>query len=85
VAGATSEQGVDDTCDKHQAGRRHMIRAFVSMSETARRLGADEYAISELHGWFFDGHVLVKDSFRTAALLARLYEARAGVADEGRR
>lgn len=52
-----------------------MVRAFVSMSELARQLGADDYAISELHGWFFDGHVLVKDAFRTAVVLARLYEA----------
>lgn len=50
-----------------------MIDAFVKMSDMARRAGADENAITDLHGQFFDGHVMIKGAFRVAALLARLY------------
>ena len=64
---------MDETCNKHEAGRRSMIDAFVKMSDMARRAGADENAITDLHGQFFDGHVVIKGAFRVAALLARLY------------
>jgi hypothetical protein len=38
------------------AGRLKMREAFVRLSDLARRLGAAEDELSELHGQFFDGN-----------------------------
>ena len=43
----------DDSID---AGRRTMREAFIRLSDLARRLGADEDQLTELHGLFFDGN-----------------------------
>lgn len=49
-----------------------MIDAFVKVSDLARRAGVEEDVILAAHGQFFDGNVEVKDSFRVAAMLARV-------------
>lgn len=64
---------MDRTRDNFQLGRRLMIDAFADLSTAARRAGVDEQSITELHGRFFDGNVLIKQSFRVAVLLAELY------------
>lgn len=51
------------------AGRRLMLDAFVELSDMALRAGADEQAITALHGRFFDGNVKVKSAFGAAVLL----------------
>lgn len=55
-----------DFYDAFHAGRSEMIRAFVRVSDLARRAGVDEEEISRLHGLFFDGNVSVKQAFWAA-------------------
>lgn len=63
---------MDPTQAQFHGGRRKMIDAYVALTMLALRAGADEDAVTALHGEFFDGNVEVKDAWTTAEFCAWL-------------
>lgn len=61
------------TVREHRDARQMMIDAFVEMTAEAQRLGASQEVIRELHGRFFDGNVVVKQSVAVLAILAEVW------------
>lgn len=64
---------MDELRDQHTSGRRAMLAAFGELTTLALRAGADEDAVTALHGRFFDGNVEVKRAWRVVLLLAEIY------------
>lgn len=63
---------MDTTRELFATSRADMIAAFAELTTLAMRAGADEDAVTALHGRFFDGNVKVKRAFNVALLFAEM-------------
>lgn len=62
-----------DLSSAHDAGVQAMIDAFAELTTLAWRSGADQDAVSALHGRFFDGKIAAGEAMGAAVILAQLW------------
>lgn len=73
--------GMNELCERFDAGLQAMIDAFAELTTLAYRAGVGRDAVVPLHGRFFDGKVSASETFGAASILARVWCDQAGDSD----